>query len=97
MNRHTILGGAALVAILVGYFLGAQAPLDALQEEYTRIMYVHVPSAWLAYLAFLVTLVASILWLVRRKLVFDRVAEASVSVGVFFTGLALITGMIWGY
>ncbi len=97
MNRHTILGGVALVAILIGFYLGGQAPLDALQEEYTRIMYVHVPSAWLAYLSFLVTLVASILWLVRRKLVFDRVAESSVSVGVFFTGLALITGMIWGY
>ncbi|MDH5372346.1 MAG: cytochrome c biogenesis protein [Acidimicrobiia bacterium] len=97
MNRHRILGLSALVVIAIGLYFGSQAPLDGLQGEYTRIMYVHVPSAWLAYLSFLVTLVASILWLTKRRLVFDRVAESSVSIGVFFTALALMTGMIWGY
>ena len=97
MNRHRILGLSALVVIAIGFYFGSQAPLHQLQGEYTRIMYVHVPSAWLAYLAFLVTLVASILWLTKRRLVFDRVAESSVSIGVFFTALALMTGMIWGY
>ncbi|HSR44965.1 MAG TPA: cytochrome c biogenesis protein CcsA [Acidimicrobiia bacterium] len=97
MNRHRILGLSALVVIAIGFYFGSRAPLDQLQGEYTRIMYVHVPSAWLAYLAFLVTLVASILWLTKRRLVFDRVAESSVSIGVFFTALALMTGMIWGY
>ncbi len=97
MNRHRILGLSALVVIAIGLYFGSQAPLDQLQGEYTRIMYVHVPSAWLAYLSFLVTLVASILWLTKRRLVFDRVAESSVSIGVFFTALALMTGMIWGY
>ena len=97
MNRHRILGLSALVVIAIGFYFGSQAPLDGLQGEYTRIMYVHVPSAWLAYLSFLVTLVASILWLTKRRLVFDRVAESSVSIGVFFTALALMTGMIWGY
>lgn len=97
MNRHRILGLSALVVIAIGLYFGSQAPLDQLQGEYTRIMYVHVPSAWLAYLSFLVTLVASMLWLTKRRLVFDRVAESSVSIGVFFTALALMTGMIWGY
>lgn len=97
MSRQRILGLSALVVIAIGFYLGSQAPLDGLQGEYTRIMYVHVPSAWLAYLSFLVTLIASVLWLARRKLVFDRVAESSVSIGVFFTALALLTGMIWGY
>lgn len=97
MNKHRILGLSALVVIAVGFYFGSQAPLDQLQGEYTRIMYVHVPSAWLAYLSFLVTLVASILWLTKRRLVYDRVAESSVSIGVFFTALALMTGMIWGY
>jgi len=97
LNRHRILGLSALVVIAIGLYFGSQAPLDGLQGEYTRIMYVHVPSAWLAYLSFLVTLVASILWLTKRRLVFDRVAESSVSIGVFFTALALMTGMIWGY
>jgi heme exporter protein C len=97
LNRHRILGLIALAAVLVGFYLGGQAPLDQLQGDYTRIMYVHVPSAWLAYLSFLVTFAASILWLARRKPVFDRIAESSVSVGVFFTALALMTGMIWGY
>ena len=96
MSRHRIIGLSALIVLIVGFYLGGQAPLDELQGDYTRIMYVHVPSAWLAYLSFLVTLVASVLWLVKRRFLYDRVAESSVSVGVFFTGLALMTGMIWG-
>ncbi len=59
-------------------------------------MYVHVPSAWLAYLSFTVTLVASVAYLRVRSLRWDRLAGASAEVGLVFTGLALTTGMIWG-
>ena len=63
-----------------------------------RILYVHVPSAWLAYLAFVVTAVASALYLFRKRhaLGWDRLAGASAEVGVLFMGITLVSGMLWG-
>ena len=69
---------------------------DAVQGDLQRIMYVHVPSAWVAYLSFFVTFVASIAYLRTRALRWDHLAGASGEVGVVFTGLALATGSIWG-
>jgi len=71
------------------------APTDAVQGDVQRIMYVHVPSAWTAYLAFLVVFVASVGWLWSRRPVFDAVAVASAEIGVLFTGLALVSGSLW--
>lgn len=68
---------------------------DAVQQELSRIMYVHVPAAWLAYLAFIVTMIASAMYLWRKDLKWDRRAVASAEIGVMFTGLALALGMIW--
>lgn len=59
-------------------------------------MYVHVPAAWLGYLSFTITLGASVAWLWRRRPGADRVAAASAELGVFFTGLAIALGAIWG-
>lgn len=81
--------GTALVAGLV-------VPPDAVQGDLQRIMYVHVPSAWTAYLSFLVTFVASIAYLRTRSIRWDHRAGASAEVGVVFTALALATGSIWG-
>ena len=83
------LAGIAIAAtVLVGLFV---VPADAGQGDVQRIMYVHVPSAWLAYAAFFVTLLGSILYLARRDLRFDRVAAASAEVGLVFTGLTIIS------
>lgn len=71
------------------------APPDANQGEVQRIMYVHVPSAWTAYLAFLLVFLASVGWLWARRPGFDALAVASAEVGVLFTGLALVSGSIW--
>lgn len=71
------------------------APPDANQGEVQRIMYVHVPSAWTAYLAFLLVFLASVGWLWTRRPGFDALAVASAEVGVLFTGLALVSGSIW--
>ena len=88
-----LLSLAALV--VVGLFV---APPDAVQGDAQRLMYIHVPAAWVAYLAFGVTSIASILYLVRRtrSLVWDRVAGASAELGVIFTGLTLLLGSLWG-
>lgn len=87
---------AAIGTLATAFVAGLVVPPDAVQGDLQRIMYVHVPSAWLAYLSFTVTLVASVAYLRVRSLRWDRLAGASAEVGVVFTGLALITGMIWG-
>ena len=91
-------GGLAVALILavtvaIGLF---GVPADRLQGDVQRIMYVHVPAAWLAYLAFFVTLVGSLGYLIRRDLRFDRLAAASAELGLLFTGAAIVSGSIWG-
>jgi heme exporter protein C len=94
-----LLGALALVGVawLVAFGLGF-SPADRDQRESVRILYVHVPSAWLAYLAFGVTALASGLYLFRRahSLAWDRLAGASAEVGVLFMGITLVSGMLWG-
>lgn len=89
-----LLVGLVVAAALTGALVGV--PADATQGDVQRIMYIHVPSAWLAYLAFFVTMVAGVGYLVRRDARFDRVAVSSAEIGVVFTGLAIATGAIWG-
>src|SRR5213078_2414498 len=74
----------------------AVAPREATQGTVQRIMYVHVPSVWVAYCAFVVVFVASIAYLATRAEAADRLAHASAEVGVLFTGLTIATGSIWG-
>ena len=92
-----LLGGVTLAGLVAGLVMGfAIAPREATQGNVQRIMYLHVPSVWVAYLAFAVVLVASIVYLVRRAEAADRLAHASAEVGVLFTGLTIATGSIWG-
>jgi heme exporter protein C len=94
---RSLLGGITLVGLAAGLVMGfAIAPREATQGNVQRIMYLHVPSVWVAYLAFAVVLVASIAYLVRRAEAADRLAHASAEVGVLFTGLTIATGSIWG-
>jgi heme exporter protein C len=83
------------VSVAVALTLAMISPADAVQGELVRIMYVHVPAAWLAYLAFAVTLVCSAGYLFTRNLIWDRFAASSAEVGVYFTALAIALGMIW--
>ena len=87
----------ALFAFLVTFGL-FNSPADAVQRDSVRILYLHVPSAEMAYVAFAVAAVASAayLWRRTRSKAWDRVANASVELGVVFTGLTLLTGMMWG-
>jgi len=90
---------AALGALVVLALFGLWgAPPDAVQGDAQRLMYLHVPAAWVAYLAFGVTAVASGLWLWprTRSMVWDRIAGASAELGVVFTALTLVLGSLWG-
>lgn len=91
--RLPIATGVAVTAGLIAAFA---APPDEFQGNLQRLMYVHVPAAWIAFLAFGITLATSLLWLWRRHRRYDHLAAASVEVGVFFTGLTLALGSVWG-
>jgi heme exporter protein C len=71
------------------------APTDALQGDVYRIIYYHVPSAWTAFLLFLINFVASVVYLIRRSPKADIVAVVSAEVGVVFCTIVLVTGPIW--
>jgi len=96
----TRLVGAMAIASMTWVVLGGLfvTPKDVDQGDAVRIMYVHVPTAWVAYLAFIVTAVASACWLLSRKhsMGFDRVAGASAEVGVIFMAMTLLSGSLWG-
>jgi len=70
-------------------------PADRLQGQVQRLLYVHVPVAWLAELSFFVVFLMSLLYLVQRKLTWDLVALAAAEVGVLCTSLTLILGSLW--
>ncbi|MCL6641276.1 MAG: cytochrome c biogenesis protein CcsA [Candidatus Rokubacteria bacterium] len=94
-----LLGVASGVSLAVLAVLAlVVVPPDAVQRDAQRLMYVHVPTAWLAYLAFFVTAVASVLWLWPRTRAphWDLLAGSSAEVGVVFTGLTLALGSLWG-
>ena len=92
-----LLGVVTAVGLVAGLVMAfGIAPREATQGNVQRIMYLHVPSVWVAYLAFAVVLVASVVYLVRRAEAADRLAHASAEVGVLFTGLTIATGSIWG-
>jgi len=84
---------ALMVAAL--YMIFVYVPTEASMGAVQRIFYFHVPLAWLAFLAFFVVFLGSILFLSRRDATWDRVASSSAEVGVVFTTLFLVSGSIW--
>ena len=92
-----VLGWLTLLAVAAGLVMAfVVAPREVTQGTVQRIMYVHVPTVWVAYLAFAVVFVASIVYLARRSPGADRLAHASAEVGVLFTGVTIVSGSIWG-
>ncbi len=96
-RNHLLLGSAALAILVIGSVVGLfVVPADALQGEVQRLMYVHVPTAWVAMLAFFVVFVMSVLYLIQREERWDLIAASSAEVGVLFTALTLVLGSLWG-
>lgn len=95
-RRHRWIGLAALAAVVVGTVWALfVAPPDAAQGEVQRLMYVHVPTAWIGMLSFFVVFVMSILYLVQRDPRWDMIAHSGVEIGVVFTALTLALGSLW--
>jgi heme exporter protein C len=87
-------GGRALVVGLVwGFFF---TPDDFRQGSTVKIIFLHVPAALMAINAWIMMLVASLIWLIRRHHVSALAARAAGPVGAVMTLIALFTGAVWG-
>ena len=96
MSRHERWAVAAVALMLIaGAAIFLYAPTDYLQGPVQRIFYLHVSSAIAAYGCFAVVLVGGIVYLRNESLVADRFARAGALVGLVFTTVTLVMGMMW--
>ena len=87
----------ALATILLALYFGIfDSPADYQQGETVRIMYVHVPAAWMALFAYTVMALASGSFLIWKHPLADLSAQAAAPIGAGFTAIALVTGALWG-
>ncbi len=90
------LGGFTVIVLAFGLNQAMSAPNDYQQGDTVKIMYLHVPSAWLSMLAWAVMSVAALGTLVWRHPLADVAAKAAAPIGAAFALLCLITGSLWG-
>jgi heme exporter protein C len=88
------LAACALLAI-AAYAIFFLAPMESTMREIQRIFYLHVPSAWTGFLAFLIVFIANIAYLWTRRARWDWLGVSAAEVGVAFCTVVLITGPIW--
>jgi heme exporter protein C len=87
------LTGAVFVVAL--YIVLIWAPQEAIMGDVQRVFYFHVAAGWVGALAFLVTAIVGGIYLARGEQRWDRIAVASVEIGVVFTIINIVTGSIW--
>ncbi|MEP9397417.1 heme ABC transporter permease [Mesorhizobium sp. KR2-14] len=90
------LGGLSVALLATGLYLGFAAPEDYQQGITVRIMYIHVPFAWIAMMCYSLMAASSLGTLVWRHPLADVSLKAAAPIGATFTALALVTGSIWG-
>ena len=84
----------SLIACGIWIFFGT--PIEKEMGFVQKIMYLHVPTVIVTYIAFFVVFACGIAYLWKHNLLFDHVAKSSAEIGLIFCGLVLITGAIWG-
>jgi len=95
MWREGLLVLTGLMVLADLYLVFMWVPTDATLGIVQRIFYFHVPLAWVAFLAFFLVFLGSVIHLVRGSRRWDRLAQSAAEVGVLFTTLVLVTGAIW--
>ena len=92
-----LFGAVCLISLIIGLYLGlVVAPADYEQGDSYRIIYIHVPAAWMSMFVYVVMAVSSAIFLIWRLKIADVVAVASAPIGAAFTLVALFTGSFWG-
>lgn len=84
---------AALLADI--YLIFLWVPTEAIQGPVQRIFYFHVPASWVAYLAFFLVFLFSIIHLRTRNPRWDHYAYSAAELGVVFTSVSIVTGIVW--
>lgn len=90
------LAGTAAIALLAGFVLGLLAPPDYQQGTTVKIMFLHVPAAWTAMMAYGLMALMSFVSLIWRHALADVAAKTAAPLGAMFTVLGLLTGSLWG-
>lgn len=90
------LGWSCLLLMLAGLYGGFTAPPDYQQGESYRIIYIHVPSAWLSMFVYMYMAVVAGIGLIWRIKLAEILAASAAPVGAAFTFIALVTGSLWG-
>lgn len=91
------LGALCAILLVVGLYGGlVVAPADYQQGDSFRIIYIHVPSAWMSLFIYVVMATAGAIGLIWRIKIADVMAASSAPIGASFTFLALVTGSLWG-
>ncbi|MEL7486114.1 MAG: heme ABC transporter permease [Pseudomonadota bacterium] len=91
-----LAGLAALLGAIGLYFALYASPPDYQQKDSVRIMYVHVPAAWMALFCYTSLTISSIIGFVWKHPLADVAAKSTAPIGAVFTALALVTGALWG-
>lgn len=92
----TILGLLGVLLFVIGSYDGLFiAPADRFMGDIQRIMYVHVPCAWNTLVAFTISLVAAVGWLVKRSWTWDELLESAIEIGVLLGAFLVVQGMVW--
>lgn len=94
-NLKILTGITIALFVAALYMVFLYAPRELVMGEVQRVFYFHVSAGWVGALAFLVTAIAGVVYLVRRDVRWDRLAVASVEVGVVFTFINIASGSIW--
>jgi heme exporter protein C len=88
---------SGVLCLLLGLYYGLLAsPPDQLQGESVRIMYIHVPAAWMSLMAYSLMAMASASYLIWKNPLLDVMAKSAAPLGAAFTLLTLVTGSLWG-
>lgn len=90
------LAAISVVVLAIGLYMSFTAPADYQQGITVRIMYIHVPFAWLSMMCYSLMAVSALGTLVWRHPLADVALKSAAPIGVVFTALALVTGSIWG-
>ena len=85
-------------ALITGLSLAlVLSPIDYLQKDTVRIMYVHVPSSWISLFIFLIIGISSFISLIFKLRVFSVYAKSLAPIGLVFSLISVVTGSLWGY
>ncbi len=94
-KKFVLIVGTACLLLAVNYLVLIEAPLEVTMGLVQKIFYYHMPLAWWSFFAFFLVFIFSISYLWTRKEEFDWLAASAAEVGVLFSTLVLVTGIIW--